>query len=523
MSKFDRRQIMMGAAATALATALPARAADAKTELYKLFDAFFDEDLSDSPEQATNLGLDTGAHADARSKLGDRSIAGWIKDRAQPGQRVQRLKAIDRKALSGDDAVNYDTAMFQYESRAAVAGFDYGAITRPYVLTQYYGAYSSTPSFLDTKHKISSTADAETYLARMAAFATVLDQESERFAADAGKGVIPADFMLDKAIAQLGKFRSQPADKNVLVASLARRAKPYGDYEGKAAALLAGTVHPALDRQIEVLKAARAKATHDAGLNRLKDGDAYYAALLKIYTTTDMTADQVHRLGLEEGAEISAKMDAILRKRGLTQGSVGARVASLNTDPTQTYPNTDEGRAQMLAYCNQLIADLQPKLPQWFGVTPKTPVEVRRIPAYTEAGAAGGYYERPALDGSRPGAFYINLRDTADRPRRPLRGRHRHPHQGLEPRKGHRLHDGDGRRAGGPHHQRGGTLLRQSGPGLLLQGGPHRLGQGPRADEGAAGGEVRHPAVPRCRVAGRAGAVDGAGSGAGWVGGVTRT
>lgn len=421
MSKFDRRQIMTGAAATALATALPARAADApnsaKIELYKLFDAFFDEDLSDSPEQATNLGLDTGAHADARGKLGDRSIAGWIKDRAQPGQRVQRLKAIDRKALSGDDAVNYDTAMFQYESRAAVAGFDYGAISRPYVLTQYYGAYSSTPSFLDTKHKIASAADAETYLARMAAFATVLDQESERFAADAGKGVIPADFMLDKAIAQLGKFRSQPADKNVLVASLARRAKPYGDYEGQASALLTGTVHPALDRQIEVLKAARAKATHAAGLNRLKDGDAYYAALLKIYTTTDMTADQVHRLGLEEGAQISAKMDAILRKRGLTQGSVGARVASLNTDPTQTYPNTDEGRAQMLAYCNQLIADLQPKLPQWFGVTPKTPVEVRRIPAYTEAGAAGGYYERPALDGSRPGAFYINLRDTADRPR----------------------------------------------------------------------------------------------------------
>jgi uncharacterized protein (DUF885 family) len=89
----------------------------------------------------------------------------------------------------------------------------------------------------------------------------------------------------------------------------------------------------------------------------------------------------------------------------------------LNADPAQNYPNTDEGRAVMLAYCNKLIADMQPKLPQWFGITPKTPVEVRRVPVYTEAGAAGGYYERPALDGSRPGAFYINLRDTAERPR----------------------------------------------------------------------------------------------------------
>lgn len=418
MSSFDRRQILMGGAAAALGlAALPAQAAEAKGQLYALFDTFFDEDLKDSPEQATNLGLDIGPHADARSRLADRSIAAWRKDRAEPGQRVKRLKAIDRKALTGDDAVNYDTALYQYETRAAAGVFDYGAITQPFVVTQLYGSYSQVPSFLDTKHKIASATDADTYLARMAAFATVLDQESERVRADAAKGVVPADFMLDKAIVQLSKFRAQPADKNVMVASLARRAKAYGDYDAKAAALLESAVYPAIERQIDTLKAARTQATHEAGIGRLKDGEAFYAALLRIYTTTDKTPDEVHRLGLEEGAEISARMDEILKKRGMTQGTVGQRVAALNADPAQNYPNTDEGRAQMLAYCNKLIADLQPKLPQWFGVTPKTPVEVRRVPAYTEAGAAGGYYERPALDGSRPGAFYINLRDTAERPR----------------------------------------------------------------------------------------------------------
>lgn len=418
MSGLDRRQIMMGAAASALAASTPALAAGtAKDQLYALFDAFFDEDLSESPEQATNLGLDTGKHADARFKLSDRSTAAWMRDRAEPAKRIARLKAIDRKALTGDDAINYDTALFNYEARAGVAPFDYGGGSRPFVLTQYYGAYISTPSFLDNRHKIQDAVDADAYLARMKAFAVVLDQETERASADAAKGVIPADFMVDKAIAQLKQFRAIPADKNVLVASAARRAKPFGDYDAKAAAILTGEIHPALDRQIAALEAMRPKATHDAGIGRLKDGEAFYAALLKIYTTTNKTPEEVHRLGLDEGAEIQARMDEILKKRGLTQGSVGQRMASLDTLPGQAFPNTDEGRAELLAYCRERLAELQPKLPGWFGVMPKTPVEVRRVPVYTEAGSSGAYYERPALDGSRPGAVYINLRDTAERPR----------------------------------------------------------------------------------------------------------
>lgn len=420
MSRPDRRQIMMGAAATVLTAGLaPAAqaAASAKEQLYALFDAFFDEDLSQSPEQATGLGLDVGKHADARFKLGDRSTAAWLRDRAEPAQRIARLKKIDRKALSGDDAINYDTALFNYEAREGTSKFDFGAGSRPFVLTQYYGAYISTPSFLDSRHKIESAADADAYLSRMKAFATVLDQETERASADAAKGVIPADFMVDKAIAQLQQFRAIPTDKNVLVTSAARRAKQYGDYDAKAAAILTGEIHPALDRQIAALQAMRPKAVHDAGIGRLKEGEAFYAALLKIYTTTNKTPEEVHRLGLDEGAEIQARMDEILKKRGLTQGTVGQRMASLNTMPGQVFANTDEGRAELLAYCTERLAKLQPLLPQWFGVMPKTPVVVRRVPPYTEAGSSGAYYERPALDGSRPGAVYINLRDTAERPR----------------------------------------------------------------------------------------------------------
>ena len=173
----DRRQIMWGTAAAALSTALPAMAAP-RDDLYKLFDAFFDEDLSDSPEQATNLGLDIGKHADARSKLSDRSIAAWKRDRAEPAQRIARLKKIDRKALTGEDAINYDTALFNYEAREGTSKFDYGAGARPFVLNQYYGAYISTPSFLDSKHKIENAADADNYIARTKAFATAMTSRS---------------------------------------------------------------------------------------------------------------------------------------------------------------------------------------------------------------------------------------------------------------------------------------------------------------------------------------------------------
>jgi uncharacterized protein (DUF885 family) len=130
-----------------------------------------------------------------------------------------------------------------------------------------------------------------------------------------------------------------------------------------------------------------------------------------------MPAEEIHQLGRDQAAELTAQMDAILKEQGLTKGTVSQRMQALSKDAKFLYPNTDEGRQQILDYCNSLIAGLQSHLPGYFDRLPKAPVEVRRVPPYTEAGAAGGYYQRPALDGSRPGAFYINLRNTAELPR----------------------------------------------------------------------------------------------------------
>jgi len=156
---------------------------------------------------------------------------------------------------------------------------------------------------------------------------------------------------------------------------------------------------------------------HEAGIARLPQGAALYEVALRASTTTDMSPDQVHQLGLDQAKELNARMDALLRSLGHSGGTVAERVTALSSDPQHLFPNTDAGRQQILDYCYGLIRELQPYLPRYFHVLPKSPVEVRRVPPYTEAGAPGGYYQRPPLDGSRPGAFYINLRDTHEWPR----------------------------------------------------------------------------------------------------------
>jgi uncharacterized protein (DUF885 family) len=153
---------------------------------------------------------------------------------------------------------------------------------------------------------------------------------------------------------------------------------------------------------------------HEAGISRLPDGAAFYQLALRQSTTTDMTPDEVHQLGLDQAKALSAAMDTLLRSQGKSSGTVAGRAQALARDPQYLYPNTEPGRQQILDYCNGLIKALQPHLPQYFRILPKAPVEIRRVPAYTEAGAPGGYYQIPALDGSRPGAFYLNLRDTTE-------------------------------------------------------------------------------------------------------------
>ncbi|MFC7378772.1 DUF885 domain-containing protein [Brevundimonas sp. GCM10030266] len=424
----DRRSLLVSGVAAGALAAAPALAVprNPDAELDALLQGWFDRDVEQSPETATNLGLDRGERAGLSGKLTDYSQSAWRDQRAQAVERWRVFRAFGGPDdLSDAGKVNHAVAAFRLEAAATGAGFDYGSTLGggrmgPYVVNQLTGAYFTVPDFLDNQHRVEDRDGADAFLSRLSAFGPAIDAETARINADAGKRVIPPDFVLDLTLGQLRALHGQSAADIAMVRSLERKASAVGlsGYGERAARLVETGVKPALARQIEAFEALRPRAVHDAGVTRtLPEGEAFYAHALKHWTTTILTADEIHAIGLEQVAEISADIDAILKTQGMTQGTVGERVDALNKDPAQLYAETDEAKAQLIADLNRQVQALEPLLPRLFGHLPRAGVEVRRVPPAIEAGAPGGYYQGPPLDGSRPGAYYINLREAKNWPR----------------------------------------------------------------------------------------------------------
>jgi uncharacterized protein (DUF885 family) len=421
----NRREFLSSTALAASATLWsgPAALAAPADALNALFDTLFQESLRDNPERATRLGLDKGANADLAGRLNDLSAAGLARSKALTADQLRRLRAFDASGLGDADRVNYDTVVYTKQSQARLDKFDFGGSANvgpsPYIISQQSGAYQAVPDFLDTKHRLESVQDADAYLARLEAFAGQLDDETAKLAHDSALGVVPPDFILDLTLTQLNKTRL-PADQSVMVTSIARRAKEKGlsdAYSASAAKIYADKIVPALSRQIAAVTALRSNAGHNASLLGFKDGAAYYAASLHDYTTTNMSPQEIHQLGLDQAKAISARLDGELKAQGLTKGTVGDRMAALNGDAKYQYPNTDAGKAEAIAYCNGRLDAVRPKLPSVFKRIPTCKFEVRRVPPATEAGAASAFSQAPPLDGSRPGLIYLNLHDSAEWPK----------------------------------------------------------------------------------------------------------
>lgn len=423
----NRRELFSTAAAFGLVALAPRAAAAAEpsgeaAKMYALFDRAMAESFRRMPELPTYLGIDKGTLAWTKSELSDYSLTALAENKAINARQLKELRAIDRKQLSGMDAVNYDTVEFTLATQAeGDAKFQYGGTGSgaPYVLSQLTGAYQQMPDFLDNQHVIETKTDADAYMARLEGFGRLMDQEVEVAKHDVALGVTPPDFVLDKAITQLKAFLAYaPADAPV-VKSLVRRTadkKIEGDWSAQAEGLYSEKVRPAMERQLALLESLRPNAVHDAGCWRLPDGGEYYEVSLKNYTTAKITPDEIHKLGLDLCKSLGAQADVLMKKAGYTKGTVGERYRAMATDPKQIYPNTDEGKEELLAKLNEQVKEITTKLPKYFGQLPKAPLEIRRVPKAIEAGAPGGYYNSPSLDGKRPGIYWINLRDTAEVP-----------------------------------------------------------------------------------------------------------
>jgi uncharacterized protein (DUF885 family) len=267
---------------------------------------------------------------------------------------------------------------------------------------------------------VHDAADADAYVARVHALAKVIDAETERVRHDAAQGVIPPNFLLTNAIGQQKGFLATPPGKAQLVESLRgklKAAKLPDTAAVKVATALEAEVYPAAERQRGVLQQLLAKADDRAGVWRLKEGEAYYALCLKGGTTTDMSPEQVHQLGLRQNTEIDARMDALLKAQGLTQGTTGARMTALTKDPKNQFPDSAEGRRALVAFLNAKIAATRLHMAEVSALKLKAPVLVKPVPVDIQDGAPLGYMNPGSLDGSRPSIYYINLKSMENWPR----------------------------------------------------------------------------------------------------------
>jgi len=430
-----------GAAADASAApgaAAAAKAGAADGELKALFETFLDEVLTGQPEAATTTGLDAGRRAALRSALSDYSSAGRVQWVANCRSQRDRLRRIDPRLLSADARTHRDVVLWQLEHSVmggeryrfgeGPGGYNYAPYS-PYVFSPLSGPYSEIPDFLESQHPVRSAEDAEAYLARLTAFAMAIDASTAALQADAAHGVLAPDFAMDTAIRELQRLRTPLAADNGLVTSLTQRAAAagiagrsradhaQGGWQERARDLVATRVYPALDRQLAAATLLRGRATHEAGVWKLPDGDAYYADALAYQTTTRRAAREVHQYGLQQVAEIQARLDALLRVQGLSTGTVAARLEALSRRRDQLFPNDDTGRAALLAALNAQVAAIRPKLAQAFRTLPAAPVEIVRVPPDIQEGAPLGYAQPASLDGTRVGRYYINLTDTANWPK----------------------------------------------------------------------------------------------------------
>ena len=421
----DRRTFIATSSATALAASTGSAFAAIKPTgdagLNATLDAAFYDEVAKSPETATALGLDKGANAALKSRLSPETRAWRMKRNAETKRWAAKVRSISPASLGQGGKRNRDLALYQLEQRTiALDRFGIGSVQRPYRIFQQGGTYFDTPDFLNSQHTIETASDAEAYLSRLSAFARSLDEESVEQKAEARRGFVAPGWSIDLTLGQMNKLRGQQAEGSGLVQSLVRRAAAKnlaGHWQARASAIVNRAVYPALDRQIALMEGLRRTTAPGDGAWRLPRGEEIYAAALEQATTTTLSPEEVHQLGLEQVADISAQLDAILRGAGLTQGGVGERLAALNVRPEQVYPDSEAGRKELIASLNAGVKDMYARLPQAFSTVPQQPLEIRAVPVDIQDGASNGYYNRASLDGKRPAIYWINLKSVGDWPK----------------------------------------------------------------------------------------------------------
>ena len=384
------------------------------------FDRVFDESVDRSPISQGYLGIKKD-----HDKWDDFSEAHRLQELAITVRELAALKATINFDLL-DEQTKMSYRLFVAQAEQTIEGWKWR--NHDYVFTQMGGQHTDAPAFLINFHDVTNTADARAYVARLQAMPAMFDQLIARAEAQASRGILPPKFVYPLLIESCREIISgAPFEAGEKKSALLE------DFEGKVGALkdadeatkaqlladaraaLLGSVRPAYEKLIALFEAQAQAATDDDGVWKHPEGRDYYNFMLRQHTTTALSADEVHELGLREVARIHAGMMEIARKTGFT-GDLAAFLQFMRDDPQFSYPSTEEGRTAYVQRAEAAIATMTARLDEFFGVKPKAGLIVKRVEPFREKGSPAAFYNQPSADGSRPGIYYVNTHDMRGLP-----------------------------------------------------------------------------------------------------------
>ncbi len=391
------------------------------------FQDIFEESLMDSPERLTNTRfMEQKGKPWRHDRLDDLSLAHEEKNMARDHHNYDLLMAYDVQTLNKEERLSARLLRWQMENNFANEKYRFHG----YSITQLGGLMDNYPLFMNGYHQINSVAEAEDYIARLHGVKKQFEDTVERMKIQQEKGIILPKSLLGKVIETNKAFIAQHVRENILFKKFASKVAVLKEVDDEvkkrlysdAEQAITQTVFPAYETAIAFLTEQEKIATNDAGVWKLPDGDNYYQASIKTQTTTSMTAEQIHELGLSEVARIQGEIMAILQKEGFeVDKGFEVVIQQMANDPRFYYSDDDQGRARILKDYAMMIDEVNTRVADIFNVKPKMGVIVKRIPKFSEKSAPGGYYSEPALDGSRPGIFWANLYDIRATPKYGMR------------------------------------------------------------------------------------------------------
>ncbi|HEX4909199.1 MAG TPA: DUF885 domain-containing protein [Permianibacter sp.] len=382
----------------------------------------------ESPETLSQLRmLESVGITFHQDDLDDESVQSGDRMIAKMNAMMTEFQSYDRADLGYQEQLTYDMGTwFLGKMKDGADKWRY----HNYPVNQLFGVQNGFPTFMESAHQINSVGDAEDYNARLSKIGVKFAQVIEGLKLREEKGIIPPTFVLEKVIAEIEGFVGTPVEQNILYSSFEKKlneAKTVAEADrtrllADAKQQIEQTVYPAYNNLKAFLVEQKPKSSSDDGVWKLPEGDAFYAFMLEMFTTTTMKPEEVHQLGLDEVARIHGEMREILAAQGYdTTQPVGTLMRQLSEEARFLYPDTDEGRQQILADYQKIIDEVSAGLDPWFAVKPKMGVKVERIPEFKEKTSPGAYYNAPAMDGSRPGIFYANLYDIKATPKYDMR------------------------------------------------------------------------------------------------------